>query len=86
MKITPLGDRILVKPDDEAAEQQGGIYLPDSAKEKPQQGTAVSVGPDVENVKKGDRVLLPRYGGTEVSVKGADHSIFREEDILGILK
>ena len=86
MKVTPLGDRLLVKPDDAAAEQQGGIYLPDSAQEKPQNGTVVAVGPDVENVKKGDRVLLPKFGGSEVTIDGVDHSIMREDDVLGILK
>jgi len=86
MTIKPLGDRILVKPDTEAAETIGGIYLPDSAKEKPQQGKVVAVGPDVENVKKGNTVLIPKYGGTEVTIDGVDHQIYSEDSVLGILK
>lgn len=86
MTIKPLGNRILVKPDTEAAETVGGIYLPDSAKEKPQQGKTVAVGPDVENVKKGDIVLIPKFGGTDVAIGGVDHQIFSEDSVLGILK
>lgn len=85
MKITPLGDRVLVKPNAEGSDQIGGIYVPDSAKEKPQEGKVVSTGPDVENVKKGDTVLLPKYGGMDVSLDGVDHTILREDDILGVL-
>jgi len=86
MTIKPLGNRILVKPDTDAAETVGGIYLPDSAKEKPQQGKVVAIGPDVENVKKGDTVLIPKYGGSDVTIEGTDHQLFSEDSVLGILK
>jgi len=94
MKIQPLGDRVLVEPLKEAEVNKGGIIIPDTAKEKPQQGTVIAVGTGKLddkgnkipfNVKKGDKVLMPKYGGTEVKLDGKDYQIVREEDILGIL-
>lgn len=91
--IKPLGDRVVVKP--EAAEEKtsSGLYIPDTAKEKPQRGTVVSAGPGrVENgtkidmnVKEGDTVLYGKYAGTEITLDGEDYLIVRESDILGIL-
>ncbi len=91
--IKPLGDRVVVKP--EAAEEKtsSGLYIPDTAKEKPQRGTVVSVGPGrVENgtkidmsVSEGDTVLYGKYAGTEIALDGEDYLIVRENDILGIL-
>ena len=94
MKIQPLGDRVLVEPVKETEVNKGGIIIPDTAKEKPQQGTVIAVGTgklDEKgnkipfNVKKGDKVLMPKYGGTEVKIDGKEYQIMREEDILGIL-
>lgn len=94
MKIQPLGDRVLVEPVKEGEVNKGGIIIPDTAKEKPQQGTVIAVGTGKLddngkvipfNVKKGDKVLMPKYGGTEVKIDGKEYQIMREEDILGIL-
>ncbi len=94
MKIQPLADRVLVEPLDEDEQVKGGIIIPDSAKEKPQQGKVVALGTgklDDEgkkvpfNVKKGDTVLMPKYGGTEIKLNGKEYQITREEDILGIV-
>lgn len=94
MKIKPLGDRVLVKPVDAAEESKGGIIIPDTAKEKPQEGKVIAVGtgklddngkPIPFNVKKGDLVLLPKYGGTEVKIDDVEYQIVREDDILGVI-
>ncbi len=94
MKIKPLGDRVLVEPIEEKEVQKGGIIIPDSAKEKPQEGKVVEVGTGKRdddgkviafNVKKGDRVLMPKYGGTEVKIGDKEYQIIREEDILGVI-
>jgi len=92
-KLTPLADRVVVRP--QAAEEvtSGGLIIPDTAKEKPQKGTVVAVGPGkVENgtkiemsVKEGDTVLYGKYAGTEVTIDGEDVLIMRESDILGIV-
>jgi chaperonin GroES len=94
MNIKPLGDRVLVEPKEETEEQKGGIIIPDTAKEKPQEGKVVSVGTgkiDDDgkkvpfNVKKGDKVLLPKYGGTEVKIDDKEYQILREDDILAVI-
>jgi chaperonin GroES len=94
MKVTPLADRILIKRLEGAEEKRGGIIIPDTAKEKPQQGEVVAVGPGrvtddgkrvVPEVKKGQRVLIGKYSGTEVKIDGTEYVILREEDILGIV-
>ena len=95
MKIRPLADRVIVKPLNEEEVKKGGIIIPDSAKEKPQEGKVVSVGPGKldddgkkipMNVKKGDRVLMPKYGGTEVKIDDQEYQIIREDEILGVLE
>jgi len=94
MKIQPLGDRVLVQPVKEDEVTKGGIIIPDTAKEKPQQGTVVAVGTGklddqgkkiAFNVKKGDKVLMPKYGGSEIKLDGKEYQIMREDDILCIL-
>ena len=94
-KIRPLGDRILVKRLEEAQQMQGGIYIPDTAKEKPTQGEIIAVGPGKTlddgkilklEVKVGDRVLMGKYSGTEVKIDGEEYLILREDDVLGILE
>ncbi len=95
MKIRPLQDRIIVKRIDEEETSKGGIIIPDTAKEKPQEGKVVAVGKGVIrddgklqklDVKKGDRVLFAKFGGTEVTLDGTEHVIIREDDVLGIMK
>jgi chaperonin GroES len=95
MKIRPLQDRILVKRVEEEEKTAGGIIIPDSAKEKPQEGKVVAVGPGKAgddgkvlpmDVKKGDRVLFSKYAGSEVNIDGVEHLIIREDDVLGILE
>ena len=93
MKIRPLQDRILVKRVDEEETTSGGIIIPDSAKEKPQDGLVIAVGPgklldtgevSPPGVKKGDRILFSKYAGTDVSVDGDEHIIIREDDVLAV--
>jgi chaperonin GroES len=93
MKIRPLQDRILVKRMDEEGTTSGGIIIPDSAKEKPQDGLVVAVGPGKTldsgeiakpGVKKGDRILFSKYAGTDVNVDSDEHIIIREDDVLAI--
>ncbi len=95
MKIRPLQDRILVKRIDEEETTKGGIIIPDSAKEKPQEGKVIAagkgkVGDDGKlqplDVKKGDKVLFGKYSGTEVNIDGEEHLIIREDDVLGVVE
>lgn len=93
-QIRPLADRIVVKPLEETEQMRGGLYIPDTAKEKPQQGEVVAVGPgkltdegkrvDLE-VKQGDRVLYGKYSGTEVTLGDEQYLILRESDVLAVL-
>jgi chaperonin GroES len=96
MKIRPLHDRVLVKRiDPEETTSAGGIIIPDTAKEKPQEGEVVAVGPgkmledgkvQPMNVKAGDRILFGKYSGTDVKIDDEDYLIMREDDILGVLE
>ena len=94
MNIRPLGDRVLVEPIEEKEQTVGGIIIPDSAKEKPMQGKVIAVGKKLDkdgkeiafDVKKGDTVLLPKYGGTEVKLNDKKLQLVREEDLLGVLE
>ena len=81
MKIRPLQDRVIVKRIEEEEKTKGGIIIPDSAKEKPQEGKVIPL-----DVKAGDRILFGKYSGTEVKIDGEEHLIMREEDILGIIE
>lgn len=94
MKIKPLSDRVLVEPQEDEEVEKGGIIIPDSAKEKPQQGRVISLGTGKNdddgkkipfNVKEGDTVLMPKYGGTEVKVDEKEYQIMREDDILAVI-
>ena len=94
MKIKPLGDRVLVKRTEPVEEVRGGIIIPDTAKEKPQQGKVVAVGPGrlsesgdrlAPEVKEGDTVLFGKYSGTEIEVDSSELLILRESDILAVL-
>jgi len=93
MKIKPLGDRILILGMDKEKKTKGGILIPDTAKEKPQEGKVIAVGSGKMNekgkrvpldVKKGDRVLFGKYAGNEIKIDGVEHLIMREDDILAI--
>ena len=96
MKIRPLQDRVLVKRiEDEVEKTKGGIIIPDTAKEKPQQGKIIAVGKGKVNddgkvtpldVKVGDTILFGKYSGSEIKLNGDEHLIMREEDILGVLE
>ena len=94
MKIKPLNDRILVKRLEAEEKTKGGIIIPDTAKEKPQHGEVVEVGPGrtedgklvAMEVAKGNRVLYGKYSGTEVKVGGEEYLIMREDDVLGIIE
>lgn len=94
LSITPLADRVVVKPKEAEEKTASGIIIPDTAKEKPQQGTVLAVGPGrIENgtkvdmsVKEGDTVLYGKYAGTEITLDGEDVLIMRESDILGVVK
>lgn len=95
MNVSPLGDRVLVKQDDEPQKTEGGIYLPESAKEAPQWGVVMNVGPGklLENgevrpcaVKKGDKVIFGKYAGTKIKLNNEELLFMREEDIMAIAK
>lgn len=94
MNFRPLGDRVLVKRVEEETKTKGGIIIPDSAKEKPQEGEVIAVGPGVRDesgklvpldLKAGDRVLFGKWSGTEVKLEGQDLLIMKESDVLGTL-
>ncbi|GBD24941.1 10 kDa chaperonin 5 [bacterium HR30] len=94
VKIRPLHDRILVKRISEEEKTKGGIIIPDTAKEKPQEGKVVAVGPGRTedgktipvSVKPGDRILFGKYAGTEIKLDGEEHLILREDDVLGVIE
>jgi chaperonin GroES len=95
MKVRPLGDRLLVKRVKEEEKTKGGIIIPDTAKEKPQEGKVVAVGKGkmteagklvVPEVKAGDTILFGKYSGSEVTLDGEEHLIMREDDVMGVLE
>ena len=94
VNVRPLADRVLVKPLEAVETKKGGIIIPDAHKEKPQEGEIVALGTGKRDedgkvipfsVKKGDKVLISKYGGTEIKVEGESYLIMREDDILGII-
>ena len=95
MSVKPLEDRVLIKPLEPDKKTASGIYLPESAKEKPMQGKVVAVGPGklldngervVPSVKKGDTVVFGKYAGTEIEIKNTRHMIMRESELLGLIE
>jgi chaperonin GroES len=95
MKLRPLHDRILVERVEETEKTKGGIIIPDSAKEKPAEGKVIAVGKGrvgddgkliALDIKKGDRILFGKYGGTEVKIDGEEYLIMREDDVLGVIE
>lgn len=89
VKIKPLADRVLIQPMEAEEKTASGIYIPDTAKEKPQKGTVVALGPGTKDitmeVKKGDIVLYGKYAGTEINVDGKDFLMMKQSDILAIV-
>ena len=95
MRVRPLHDRIIVKRVEEESKSKGGIIIPDTAKEKPQEGKVIAVGKGKVtedgkviplDVKVGDKILFGKYSGTEIKIGGEEHLIMREEDILGVIE
>ena len=95
MKIRPLNDRVLVVRVEEEQKTAGGIIIPDTAKEKPQEGKIIAAGPGKMgddgkrtplNVKKGDKILFSKYAGTEIKIDGVEHTFMKEDDVLGVLE
>jgi chaperonin GroES len=92
-KVAPLADRVVIKASEEAEQMLGGLYIPDTAKEKPQQGEIIAVGPGryedgklvPMGVKVGDKVLYGKYSGTEVTIDGENYLILRESDVLAVV-
>jgi chaperonin GroES len=94
VKVSPLADRVVVKAIEESEQMRGGLFIPDTAKEKPQQGEIIAVGPGrfdekgnrlPMDVKAGDKVLYGKYSGTEVTVDGEQYLILRESDVLAVI-
>jgi chaperonin GroES len=94
LNVNPLGDRVLVEPAEEKEVKKGGIIIPDSAKEKPMEGIVVALGTGKTDdngnkvafeVKKGDRVLISKYGGTEIKIDGKEYKILNSDDILAVI-
>jgi len=95
IKLQPLGDRVLVKPVEKEEVRKGGIIIPDTAKEKPQEGEIIAAGPGkvgedgkrmTMDVKAGDRILYGKYSGTEIKIEDKEYLIMHQDDILGVLK
>ncbi len=95
MKVKPLNDRVLVKRLEEVQVTKGGIYIPDTAKEKPVEGKVMSVGPGKVNdqgnrvplnLKEGDKILFGRYAGSEIKIEGEEYLMMREDDILAVIE
>ena len=94
VKVTPLADRVVIRATEETEQMRGGLYIPDTAKEKPQQGEVVAAGPGrfdekgnrlPMDVKPGDKVLYGKYSGTEVTIDGEQYLILRESDVLAVI-
>jgi chaperonin GroES len=95
VNLKPLGDRVVIKVIDETEKTSGGIYIPDSAREKPQKGEVLAVGPgkmldsgkrEPMEVKTGDTILFTKYGGTDIKIDGEEYKILSERDILGVIE
>lgn len=88
VKIQPLGTRVLIRPEEEEARTSSGLYLPETAKEKPQKGVVIAIGDEEEDikVKVGQKVLFPKYTGTEIKIDGVEHLIMDADDILAVIE
>ncbi len=86
MKFKPLKDRVFVKYSEEAERTAGGLYIPESAKEKPQKGVIEAVGSEVKEIKVGDIILFDKYSGSKINIDNNEYLIIKEEDVLGIIQ
>jgi len=86
MKFKPLKDRVFVKYTEEGEKTAGGLYIPDTAKEKPQKGTVEAIGSEVKEIKVGNTILFDKYSGSKVTIDNNEYLIVKEEDILGIVE
>ncbi len=88
MSFTPLGNRVLIEREEQTNQTASGLYIPDSATEKPLQGKAVAVGKEAieAGINEGDVVVFPKYGGTELTIAGTEYLIMSSDDILGVMK
>ncbi len=88
MSFTPLGNRVLIEREEQTNQTASGLYIPDSAKEKPLEGKVIAVGKEAieAGINEGDTVLFPKYGGTELSIEGTEYLIMSSDDILGVMK
>ncbi len=86
MKFKPLKDRVFVKYTEEGEKTPGGLYIPDSAKEKPQKGIVEAVGSEVKEIKVGNTILFDKYSGSKINIDNNEYLIIKEEDILGIVE
>ncbi len=86
MKFKPLKDRVFVRYSEEGEKTAGGLYIPDTAKEKPQKGVVEAVGSEVKEIKVGNTILFDKYSGSKINVDGNEYLIIKEEDILGIVE
>ena len=88
MSFQPLGNRVLIEREEQTNQTASGLYIPDSAKEKPSEGVVIAVGKDAieAGLKEGDVVLFPKYGGTEATIEGIQYLIMSSDDILGVLR
>ena len=88
MRFTPLGNRVLIERKEQTNQTASGLYIPDSAKEKPLEGKVIAVGKDAieAGINEGDTVVFPKYGGTELSIEGTEYLIMSSDDILGVMK
>jgi chaperonin GroES len=86
MNVRPLKDRLFVRYSEEEEKTPGGLYIPDSAKEKPQKGIVQAVGSEVKDIKVNDRILFDKYSGSKITIDDVEYLIIKEEDVLGILE
>jgi len=88
MSFTPLGNRVLIEREEQTNQTASGLYIPDSAKEKPLEGKVIAVGKEAieAGINEGDTVVFPKYGGTEITVDGTEYLIMSAEDIFGVIK
>ena len=88
MAFTPLGNRVLIERKEQTNQTASGLYIPDSAKEKPLEGKVIAVGKDAieDGINEGDTVVLPKYGGTELNIDGKEYLVINSDDILGVMK
>ncbi|MGD2062187.1 MAG: co-chaperone GroES [Nitrospirota bacterium] len=83
--LKPLGERLLVEYREPETKTAGGIYIPESAKERPQEGVVLAVGKDVEEIKEGDRIVFEKYSPTKFTMSGVEYAVIKEDDVMGIL-